>query len=105
MGTGGYTSNSGYDSSADEKPSSGPNYDYPFALAGLIAGVMSLFFNPFFLPSAIGVLAGSIGLRHALARRTPEGRKPGFGVAVAALVLSSLGLAGSLFLTASGILT
>ena len=98
MSTGGYTSNSGYGSSKDPAPSPEPNYNYPFALAGLIAGVVSLFFNPFLIASAIGVVSGCIGLRHAVARRTPEGRKPGFGVAVAALVVSALGALGTIFL-------
>ncbi|MFB2598725.1 DUF4190 domain-containing protein [Herbiconiux sp. P17] len=77
---------------------SGPNYSYPFAIVGLVAGVVSLFVNFFLLPSIIGFIFGGVGIRHSLLRRTPEGAKPGFGLSLAGLVLSALGAIGSVVL-------
>ncbi|MGA1838371.1 hypothetical protein VD659_15735 [Herbiconiux sp. 11R-BC] len=83
----------------------GPNFSYPFAVAGLVAGVVSLFLNLFLIASVIGWISGGIGVRHALLRRTPEGVKPGFGMSIAALVLSTLGAIGYIVLLVINITT
>jgi hypothetical protein len=71
-----------------------PNLSYPFAIVGLVTGVVSIFANFFLIPSIVGFVFGGVGLRHSLLRLTPEGTKPGFGVSIAALVLSALGAIG-----------
>jgi hypothetical protein len=75
-----------------------PNTSYPFAVVGIVAGTVSLFLNILLVPSIVGFVFGIIGIRHAVAQRTPEGVRPGFGTSVAALVLSAVGAIGTLIL-------
>jgi hypothetical protein len=91
MTTGGYTSNAGYGPEKAPEPESEPNLRYPFALVGLIGGVVAIFWNPFLAPSVVALVFGGIGLRHSFLKRTPSGQKPGFGVSIAALVLGAAG--------------
>ncbi|WP_157079147.1 DUF4190 domain-containing protein [Herbiconiux solani] len=76
----------------------GPNVSYPFAIVALVAGVVSLFLNLFLIPSIVGVVFGIIGIRHALSHRTEDGRKPGFGISLAGIILAGLGAVGYVIL-------
>ncbi|MDO9395320.1 MAG: hypothetical protein Q7T71_02100 [Herbiconiux sp.] len=74
----------------------GPNFAYPYPVAALVAGIVSLFLNLLFIASIIGFICGTVGVRHARLRRDADGLEPGLSMSIAALTLSAIGALGQI---------
>lgn len=60
----------------------------PWAVIGLIMGAVGLLYNPFLIPSVIGLVFSSLGIARATSLGEATGERVNFPMAVIGLVLS-----------------